>query len=365
MINQFTPTFAPNLGAEIQDYLSGNPFITEFKKTKLFEQEIAKFIGVKHAVACNNGTIALTLSALSLGISPGDEIIVPNFTMIASANAFSMIGAKIKLVDVERDSLCLDKEKAEKAITQNTKAVVLVSAGGRSPSYCIHTWKKELNERGIFLIEDAAQSLGSFYNNSSLCIGNLSDIATLSFSPPKIISTGQGGMVLTNNDETANALRRLKDFGRSGGGNDVHTSLGYNFKFTDLQAIVGLSQLKDLKNRIKIKKRIYAEYSKGLADIKEVRLVKSDTRFVTPWFYEIIVKQRDNLIEYLKNHHIGTRVMYPPLCTQTCQPGQVCGNWEISKEIGTNGLWLPSSHTLTSEDVDYVCSKIRSFYSKN
>ena len=170
--------------------------------------------------------------------------------MVATPNSVKMFGAKPIFVDVEEDTLCLDFNKAADAISSKTKAIILVSANGRF-SKNINEFKNLCNNKNIFLIEDAAQSLGSYYSDFKH-VGTAGIAGSFSFSSAKIISTGQGGAIVTNNDEI-NAKVKIKDFGRATGGNDIHDTIGYNFKFTDLQAVLGIEQMKKLELR-KLKK---------------------------------------------------------------------------------------------------------------
>lgn len=256
-IMQMRPLFGEEEKRAICEYMDEDGFITEFKRTEQFEQMIAGYTGAKHCIVVNNGTVSLTLAALAVGVQAGDEVIVPNYTMIATPNSVKMFGAIPVFVDVEPETLCLDIEKVLQALTPKTKAIMLVSANGRYPKAGISAFEKLARERNLLLIEDSAQSLGSFYPDGRH-IGRAGLVGSFSFSAPKIISTGQGGAVVTDDDSVAAKLRRLKDFGRSGGGNDVHDSIGYNFKFTELQACIGIEQMKKLPARVERKKKFGA-----------------------------------------------------------------------------------------------------------
>ncbi|WP_212741801.1 DegT/DnrJ/EryC1/StrS aminotransferase family protein [Campylobacter sp. MIT 12-5580] len=358
-IMQMRPLFGAEEKKALCEYMDEDGFLTEFKRTEKFEQMIAEFTGAKHCIVVNNGTISLTLAALSVGIKADDEVLVPNYAMIATPNSVKMFGAKPIFVDVERETLCMDIQKARKAITAKTKAIMLVSANGRSPKAGIEAFKNLCKENGLILIEDAAQSLGSFYPNGKH-IGTKGLVGSFSFSAPKIISTGQGGALITNDDKIASNLRKLKDFGRSQGGNDFHDSIGYNFKFTELQACVGIEQMKKLSLRIKRKKELYGLYKKGLDGISQVQIFDQDLQYTTPWFYDILCEDRKGLIEFLKQNNIGTRLMYGPINKQIAY--QVKGEYEVSNLVGEKGLWLPSAVQLKDDEIQYICEKIREFY---
>ena len=353
------PFFGKEEKDEILKYLEDEVFITEFKKTKEFEGKIAEFTGAKHCIVVNNGTISLTLAAIALGIAHGDEVIVPNYTMIATPNSVAMIGAKPVFVDVEPETLVMDFDLVKKSITSNTKAIMLVSANGRTPKKGIENFEKLSKDTGIPIIEDAAQSLGSYYENGKH-IGRIGKIGSFSFSSPKIISTGQGGALITDDDELAYRISRLKDFGRSSGGNDIHDCIGYNFKFTDLQACVGIAQMRQLESRISRKKEIWTLYKNKINHIKQIELFDHNLNFCSPWFIDCKVKDRDLLISYLHNYGIGTRKMYPPINNQNAY--RVSGIFPVSKSIGENGLWLPSMVQITNDEIEFVINKIVDFY---
>jgi len=364
-MNKFIPQMEPWFGKEekkaICDYMDEGGWITEFKKTELFEKMIAEFTGAKHCIVVNNGTISLTLAALACGIKAGDEVIVPNFTMIASPNSIKMFGAKPVFVDVEPETLILDYEKTKKAITKKTKAIMLVSANGRYPTVGIEKFKSLAKKHRLFLIEDSAQSLGSFYPNGKH-IGTEGIIGSFSFSAPKVISTGQGGALITNENDMAFKIRRLKDFGRAKGGTDFHDSIGYNFKFTELQACIGIEQMKKLQWRIDRKKEIMKLYRRLLKDVKQIRFFEQDLKITTPWFIDVLADDRNELQTYLKENNIGTRIMYPPINKQIAY--QYPGNFPVSNLVGEKGLWLPSASQLTDKEINYICSKIIIFFNK-
>lgn len=358
-IPQMRPLFGSEEKAELMAYLDEDGFFTEFKKTEAFECQIAEFTGARHCIVVNNGTVSLTLAAIALGVGPGDEVIVPDYTMIATPNSVKMLGAQPVFVDVDPDTLILDMAATRAAITPRTRAIMLVSANGRAPACGIKAFEDLAHETGVALIEDAAQSLGSRYADGRH-IGRAGAIGSFSFSAPKIISTGQGGALITDDDGLANKLRRLKDFGRAAGGTDVHDSIGYNFKFTELQACVGLAQMRQLPERIERKKEIWRRYTEGLAGIPGIQLFAHDLSLCTPWFIDCRAERRDELAAYLKAQGIGTRTMYPPIHQQIAY--DLPGHHPVAEEIGRSGLWLPSMIQLTDTQIKQICREIGNFY---
>ena len=359
-ISQFEPQFGKNERVSLNKYMLEGGWVTEFKKTQELEEMIKNYTRAKHCVLVNNGTVSLLLAGLACEIGRGDEVIVPNFTMIATPNAFRLLGAKPVLVDVEADTLCLDYKKVVANITKKTKAIVLVSSNGRYPSYNISNLKTLCKRKGIYLIEDSAQSLGSFYPNGKH-IGTIGDIGCFSFSPDKIITTGQGGAVVTNNSRLEKKIRKLKDFGRRRGGNDIHDFLGFNFKFTDIQAVIGIEQLKQINLRIEKKKKIFIEYKKRILTNKYIQLIDNPIENTAPWFIEVIAKRRSGLVKHLKNYNISTRLMYPSINSQKIY--KCNGDFPISEKIGKEGLWLPSSINLRKNEIKIICERINEFYS--
>ena len=358
-IPQMRPLFGAQEKAELMAYLDEDGFFTEFKRTEAFEHALASFTGARHCIVVNNGTVSLTLAAIALGVGPGDEVIVPNYTMIASPNSVKMLGANPVFVDVEPATLALNIELARAAITARTKAIMLVSANGRAPGVGIAAWQALSAETGIPLLEDAAQSLGSFYADGRH-IGRAGAIGSFSFSAPKIISTGQGGALITDDDALADKLRRLKDFGRASGGTDLHDSIGYNFKFTELQACVGLAQMRQLPARVMRKKEIWRRYQEGLAGLPGITLFAHDLQLCTPWFIDCRAEARDALAAHLKAQGIGSRCMYPPIHQQKAYG--LPGSHPVSEAVGREGLWLPSMIQLTDAQIARICSEIAGFY---
>lgn len=358
-IPQMRPLFGEPEKAELMAYLEEDGFFTEFKRTEAFENEIAKFTGAKHCIVVNNGTISLTLAAIAVGINAGDDVVVPNYTMIATPNSIKILGANPIFVDVEPGTLVMDIDLAQKAITPNTKAIMLVSANGRAPAKGIEQFEALSKETGIPLIEDAAQCLGSYYPDGRH-MGRAGCIGSFSFSAPKIISTGQGGALITDDDFLAEKIRRLKDFGRAAGGTDIHDTIGYNFKFTELQACVGLAQMRQLPERISRKKEIWRQYEKNLKHIKNIKLFAHNLEICTPWFIDCIAENRDDLARHLKSVGIGTRTMYPPINQQGAY--RLEGHFPVSEAIGQTGLWLPSMVQIRDEDILRISSEIEKFY---
>ena len=359
-INQMEPWIGEEEKQAMIEYLDSGGWLTEFKKTKEFEQMIADYVGSRYACVVNNGTISLVISLMALGIGQGDEVIVPDYTMIASANAVVLAGAKPTLVDIDPQTLCLDLEKAEKAVIPKTKAIMFVSLNGRCPD--MDQVVALARKHNLYLIEDAAQSLGSRHKGKHL--GTFGEIGSFSFSYPKVITTGQGGALVTDSEELYDKISKIKDFGRPKSGVDYHEIMGFNSKFTDLQAVIGIEQMKKLPWRVERKREIYALYQKLLHDVEQIQYIDTDLADCSPWFIDILLeseKERNNLMQSLSEKGIGTRPFYPPIHTQPPY-AYVKGDFANTESVSSRGLWLPSSSFLTNEDIDRVCTEIKNFF---
>lgn len=355
-INQMEPWIGPEEKQAIIEYLELGGWLTEFQRARAFEKAIADYVGSKYAVVMANGTVSLFAALKVLGIGAGDEVIVPDYTMIATANAVVLAAANPVFVDISLGNLCLNLESVERAITPKTKAIMLVSLNGRSPD--MRTACDLARRYGLFLIEDAAQSLGSFSKGKHL--GTFGEIGAFSFSAPKVITTGQGGALVTDDAQLFERLQKIKDFGRRESGVDFYETTGYNFKFTDLQAVIGLEQMKKLSWRVERKKDMYRLYESELATVKGVQFIPTSLRDTSPWFIDILVPDPDGLQKYLHEHGVGSRRFYPAIHSQPAF--SLPGHFPQSEYVAERGLWLPSSSFLRDEDIRHVCFLIREYY---
>jgi perosamine synthetase len=356
-ILQMEPSFGDEERRHLDEYMSSGGWVTEFKKTREFECLIASYTGAKYCSVVANGTVSLSIALLACGVTTGDEVIVPDYTMVATPNSAELIGAKAVFVDIDRENLCMDFDAMTRAFTSKTRAVILVSINGRFPKQ-IDCFVEYCKQKKIWLIEDAAQSLGSTCNDKHL--GRYGDIGSFSFSAPKIITTGQGGALITDNEELFDRIKKIRDFGRDRGGSDHYLIKGWNFKFTDIQAIIGIEQMKKLSGRVMRKKEMGKLYSKLLESIPGVELIPTDFEQTSPWFFDILCDNRMKLITFLKEHNIETREFYPPLHSEPAY--NYASHYPVTEEIAAKGLWLPSSVLVTNEQITYICNSIRKFY---
>lgn len=357
------PWWSPQVGSDeralVQEVLESN-YLNEGEYTTRFERRLADLLGVKHAVAVTSGTTALYLALVGCGVGPGDEVIVPDITFIATANAVTMTGAKVVLVDVSPTTLNLDPREVERAITGRTRALVPVHVSGRAAD--LDPLLALARDRGLWVIEDAAEALLS--RRRGRCLGTFGRAGCFSFSPNKTITTGQGGLIVTDDDELCLRLRELKDQGRpvrGTGGDDVHPRIGFNFKLTNLQAAVGLGQLAHLEGRLRRQKSIYRAYSEGLRGVPGIRLLGFDLESgECPQWTDALVDDRDGLVSHLKSRGADTRNYWFPLHTQAPYR-QADDRFPRSTRLGPHALWLPSAFTMSDDDVVSVCRWIREF----
>lgn len=361
MIVQYKPQYSEIEAKELYNLVMSGSYLADFKKTEEFEKELCIHTGNTYVHAVNNGTVAISLALLaSEKINDCSQVIVPNLTMIATANAVLSVGAHPVFCDIEPETLCLDVDKALE-ICKNTDidAIIYVTLNGRINLKKYKELRSFCKNNNILLIKDDAQSLGSFTDDDlQVTNGIYSDMSTVSFSPHKIISCGQGGAVLTNDKKYADNIARLKDFGRLSGGADIHDYYGTNSKFTEMQATIGLCQLERLSNRISTKRRIYEEYYKHLSFLM-LKLNKE-----TPWFIDIYFsteRLRDGCAKFLLENEIQTRSVYPALTSQKIY--QNSKPYKIAEFLGKTGLWLPSSFDLTDKEIEHICNLIKGYLS--
>jgi perosamine synthetase len=359
--NDPIPWFCPEIGPRERELVSQvleSQYLNEGDVTKRFEQILADFLGVRHCVAVTSGTAALTLALMALGIGHGDEVIVPDFTFIATANAVRLAGADVKLVDIEPAQFTLDAEKVLQAISRRTKAILAVDVNGRGASY--GDLETIAAQKGLYLLCDAAEALGSRYKDRYL--GTFGDAGCFSFSANKTITTGQGGLIATADTEVYHRLLELKDQGRrtrGTGGDDLHPVMGYNFKFTNLQAAVGLAQFEKLRERLDHARQREEWYLQRLGNHPRLVLPSRNNREgeVTQWT-DLLADDRNAVEAALRKAGIGFRCFWHPLHRQGPYAAED-EDFTQSIETSRNGLWLPSSFSLTEEQGERTAEVLR------
>ena len=334
-------------------------WLVEGSKTEQFEHRFARMVGCRHAVAVNNATVALYLVLKALGLGDGDEVILPDFTFIATVNAVVWTGAKPVLVDIQEQTLCLDPEQVQEHLTPRTRAIIPVHLYGQSAD--MEALRSIVDGRDISIIEDASESIGCRFQERH--VGVWGRAGCFSFYGNKTITTGQGGMITTDDEEIARMCFILKNQGRETRGTFIHHHFGYNFSFTDLQAAIGLAQMGKLNEILRRKLKVHRRYRDALDDVGAICFPRGDPRCQTvPWFTNILVDDPEALGEHLAKGDIGTRRLFYPLHLQPCYRGWFEDRYPVSVRMYQKGLSLPSAATLKENEIEMVCERIRSFY---
>lgn len=343
---------------EIQSisYAINHEHISQGTVTAEFEKELSRTLDMPYVVATTSGSMALLMALWAAGIGPGDEVIVPNRTWIATAHAPLLLGAKVVLVDVEDKRPIMDVTQIESAITPRTKAIIPVHLNGRSVN--MHEVQRIAKKHKLAVIEDAAQALGS--RNGGGLLGTQSDIGCFSLSVAKIIATGQGGFVVTRDESLYHKLVAMRTHGVSDVVNATWTQPGFNFRFTDILASIGLVQLKRLPERIEKVKAIYARYSEAMSDLPFLKFIPVNIEVgEIPIYIEVLCPERERLIQFLAEQGIQTRPFYPDL-----NLASYFGNnrrFPHSEIFGTQGLFLPSGPEQPLTNVEQVVKALHIF----
>lgn len=324
--------------------------------TAEFEAQFAEALDVPYAVATTSGSTALLLSLMSLGIGQGDEVILPNRTWIACAHAVLMTGAKVKLVDVRPDFPAIDVSQIRQAITPQTKAIMPVHLNGRSVDMA--EIRAIAEEHDLCVVEDACQAL--FSSNAAGYLGTQSDAGCFSLGVTKLISTGQGGMAVTHNQETYEKFKLVRNHGVVDNFTDTWNELGFNFKFTDLQASFGVVQLTRAAARIEHVKQVYVRYASAMDefDFPFLKLIPVNLEGLeVPLYVEALSDEREQLISFLGTRGIQIRPFYPSLHTSDYLENS--GDFPRSEMFHRKGLMLPCGPEQPLENVDTVIDALR------
>ncbi len=339
---------------------SAGSFITKF------EEEFAKCCDTAYGVSSSNGTTALHLAIEGLKIGKGDEVIIPTFTMAASANAVIYSGATPVLVDSELDTWNMDINKIEEKITSKTKAIMVVHTYGHPVD--MDRVQEIANKHNLFVIEDAAEAHGAEYKGRK--IGSLSDVACFSFYGNKILTCGEGGMCVTNNKEVAERMKKLRNhfFGTP---RFLHQEVGYNYRLTNIQAAIGLAQVEKIDTYVEARINNAQLYNSYLKDVPGIVLPPNkEWAKNVYWMYGILIEPEfgmsmSELMEKLREKGVDTRTFFIGMHKQPMYQGDderfpdCTGSYPISDELEKKGLYLPSSSHLTEEQIKFICDVIK------
>jgi perosamine synthetase len=359
----FLPVAAPSLAGNERAYvlecLDSTWISSSGRYLDAFEAAFARFCGVSHAVAVNNGTAALHLALTALGIGPGDEVIVPDLTYIASVNAVTYCGAKPVFVDSEPETLNLDPDRIAARITSRTKAILPVHLYGHPAD--MDPILDLAARHNLLVVEDAAEAHGASYRGRP--VGSLGTCAAFSFYGNKIITTGEGGMVVTDDAALATRLRLYRGQGVDPQRRYIHPVVGFNYRMTNIAAAIGLAQLERIEAILSARRQVAAWYAEHLTGINGLRLLGTGPWAVpVPWLVTVLlteggVRERDAVIAALLAEGIDSRPVFYPMHDQPPYHEDI--HYPVAETWSARGLNLPTFEALTQADVTAVCATLR------
>ena len=329
-----------------------------------FEEEFAKYCGVRYGIATSNGTTALHLALTALGIGRGDEVIVPDITFAATINAVIYTGATPVIVDIEEDSWCIDPNEIEKAITENTKAVIPVHIYGQPCD--MGRICKIAQEHNLYVVEDCAEAHGAEWNEKR--VGSFGVISCFSFFGNKVITTGEGGMCVTDSTELNDKMRILRDHGMCKDRKYYHEVVGFNYRMTNMQAAIGVAQLEHIDEILEWRSIVEEKYQKAFAEGSKVRMQRSNIKNSKKiaWLVTVLVDpdKRDRIIQKLKNNNIDARAFFIPLSEMDIyrEYEKNCIN---SKKISRMGINLPTTFEMDEGKIKKIADIIYMILNEN
>jgi perosamine synthetase len=365
MTRPYIPVAAPVLAGNerryVNDCLDTNWISSRGKYIDLFEQAFAGFCGVQHAVSCTNGTVALHLALLALEIGPGDEVIVPTLTFVATSNAVRYVGATPVMIDAEPVTWNMDPDLIEAAITPRTRAIIVVHLYGHPVE--MDRILTIASRHGLKVIEDAAEATGATYRGQ--VVGSMGDISTFSLFGNKVITTGEGGLVTTNDAALAATVRLLKEQGMDPARRYWHPVVGYNYRMTNIAAAIGLAQVEMIDWHISRRIEIAGWYMHELAGVPGIgwQVVQSGMRHVYQFFTIVLGPEagatRDEAIAHLHTRGVeGRPVVFPSHQLPPYVALNLGRAFPVADRISACGINLPTSASLSEDDVRHVCANL-------
>ena len=359
------PVYEPSLDEEelenILEAVKSGWISSKGKFIPEFEESFAKYCSVKYGVACSNGTAALHLALTALGLKKGDEVIVPDLTFVSTANTVVFTGAKPIFADSNPEYWCIDPEKIKETISKHTKAIIPVHLYGHPCDMAAIMTIAHDND--LFVVEDAAEAHGAEYNGKK--VGSFGDVNCFSFYGNKTITTGEGGICVTNNEELAETIRVLRDHGMNPTKKYWYDRIGFNYRMTNIQAAIGVAQLKKLNTFIQKKRKIAEWYAEEFEDLEHGGFVRRHPEMPWAkniyWMYSILIEDnfpvaRNKVIEDLEKRGIETRPFFCPIHALPMYNRREKNL--ISEELARKGMNLPSSANLGKEEVTYIAETI-------
>lgn len=357
------PLAQPDIGEEevrLVNEVLRSGWLSMGPKVREFEEKFATFIGAKHAVAVNSGTSGLHLCMRSTGIKKGDEVITTPFSFIASSNSIMFEGAKPVFVDISRDTMNIDVEKIEAAITENTKAILPVHVFGQP---CRMEKIMDIaDEHDLFVIEDACEAIGAEYRGKKA--GTFGIASIFAFYPNKQMTTGEGGIIVTDNDEIAKICRSLCNQGRSEEEEWLnHIRLGYNYRLDEMSCALGIGQLKRIEELLKKREMVANEYNKQLLGVEGITTQYLNPEVKMSWFVYVVRVgsniNRNEVMNYLRQHGISCRPYFTPIHLQPFYReifGYKEGDFPVCEEVCRSTIALPFYGNMDKSTIREVCS---------
>ena len=371
-IHVCTPALDGNEEKYVMDAVSTGWISSSGSYVNKFEEAFSKYSDTSYGIAVTNGTIAIHLALVALGIGKGDKVIVPSFTMIATAFAVCYTGAMPVFVDADKDTWNIDVTKIEEKIDEDTKAIIPVHIFGNPCNMdAINGLAKKYN---LYVIEDAAEAHGALYKGKK--VGSLSDIAAFSFFANKNITTGEGGMCVTNDEHIAEQCRYYKNmcFPLTGPRNYLHDNIGFNYRMSNLHAALGLAQVERADQYRAKRIRNHSLYVRELEDVPGIIFQKDEEDSLNVnWMNTIVVDSqkfgatRDEVIDYLKENGVETRLLFNSMSKQKALQDYGCDcsdEYPVTDWLADNGFYMPSGSNLTENDICYVCQLIKDLHSE-
>lgn len=354
------PKMAGNERMYVLDCLDTNWISSNGKYIAAFEEAFAKYCGAKHAIAANNGTTALHLALVALDLKPGDEVIIPTVTYIATANAVRYCGATPVLVDVCADTMNINPADIERKITPKTRGIIPVHLYGHPAD--MDAVNRIATKHGLWVVEDAAEAHGAEVNGKK--VGTLGTCATFSFFGNKIVTTGEGGMITTDDDELAVRLRLYRGQGMDPNRRYWFPVVGYNYRMTNIQAAIGLAQMEGIETALADRERLAAWYVAELSDLAEQIVLPAQAPWAKQvyWMYNIFLREgnenrRDQIMCELDHMGIETRPVFYPM--HVLPPYQEVSSYPVADLWSQRGINLPTHQDLTQGDVKRIARSLR------
>lgn len=356
-----SPLFSGNEEKYVNNCLESGWISSTGEYIGKFEEKFAEFCNSKYAISCCNGTVALHLPLLALGIGPGDEVIVPTLTYIATANAVKYCGGTPVFVDSDPITWNINPELIKQKITANTKGIIVVHLYGHPVD--MDPVLEIAKEHNLFIIEDSAEAHGAKYKGR--CVGSIGDVGTFSFYGNKIITTGEGGMVVTSNKQLAERMRLLKGQGMDPNKRYWFPTIGYNYRMTNIEAAIGLGQLEDINKHLSKRREIARLYSTQLADLKNYIDLPSEMGWAEHafWMYSILLKDtlkinRDQFMNEMEFEGIETRPFFYPMHIMPPYY-EKDGYYPVAENLASKGMNIPTHGLLCEKDIVFISESIR------